>query len=395
MRMLDYDYKALVNEVTQRGIVLFGNFDDWTKGAQALSDLGEDGRSLFHSIASLADSYNKRENDLKFTNALRTTQKVSIATFIYMCKQAGINTNKYIIHDNEPKPATILAPVIRPVESKPKEICYISSELVKRSLDMRLQSNFQAFLCRIYNDAKEIQDVCLKYALGVTKNGSVIFWQIDEKGKVRSGKIMQYQYDGHRDKTKDQGKTDWVHNRMKNQGTLPQDWTLTQCLFGAHLLHPVYMNEGKVIGLVESEKSAILCALVFPNYVWVSCGGISQLEAGGKHEVLKGRKVIMFPDTDPNGEAFAKWKSKADEWNRQGFDVTVSDILEQEATDEEKANKIDIADWLINDLKEKYIPSPIEYITEQTEQQKTLDAMMLENPHLKTLVESLNLEIVY
>ena len=75
--------------------------------------------------------------------------------------------------------------------------------------------------------------------------------------------------------------------------------------------------------------------------------------------------------------------------------MTVSDILEQEATDEEKANKIDIADWLINDLKEKYIPSPIEYITEQTEQQKTLDAMMLENPHLKTLVESLNLEIVY
>jgi hypothetical protein len=155
------------------------------------------------------------------------------------------------------------------------------------------------------------------------------------------------------------------------------------------------MNEGKVIGLVESEKSAILCSLVFPDYVWVSCGGLSQLEAGGKHEVLKGHKVIMFPDTDPKGEAFAKWKAKADEWNRQGFDVTVSDILEQEATDEEKTNKIDIADWLINDLKEKYIPSPIEYITEQTEQQKALDVMMQENPHLKTLVENLNLEIVY
>lgn len=393
--MIDYDYKALVNEVTQRGIDLFGNFDDWTKGAQALSDLGEEGRPLFHSIASLADSYNKRENDLKFSNALRTTQKVSIATFIYMCNQAGINTKKFIIRDNEPKPATILAPIQRIANTKPKEICYISSELVKRSLDMRLKSNFQAFLCRIYNDVKKIQDVCLKYALGVTKDGSVIFWQIDEKGRVRSGKIMQYDRNGHRDKTEDQGKTDWIHNRMKKQGTLPQDWTLTQCLFGAHLLHPDFMNEGKVIGLVESEKSAILCSLVFPDYVWVSCGGISQLEAGGKHEVLKGRKVIMFPDTDPKGETFAKWKAKADEWNRQGLDVTVSDILEKRASDEEKSLKIDIADWLIDDLKEKYIPSPIEYITEQTEQQKILKSMMQENLHLKKLVENLNLEIVY
>lgn len=392
--MIDYDYKALVNEVTQRGIDLFGNFDDWTKGAQALSDLGEEGRPLFHSIASLADSYNKRENDLKFSNALRTTQKVSIATFIYMCNQAGINTKKFIIRDNEPKPATILAPIQRIANTKPKEICYISSELVKRSLDMRLKSNFQAFLCRIYNDTKKIQDVCLKYALGVTKDGSVIFWQIDEKGRVRSGKIMQYDRNGHRDKT-EQGKTDWIHNRMKKQGTLPQDWTLTQCLFGAHLLHPNFMNEGKVIGLVESEKSAILCSLVFPDYVWVSCGGISQLEAGGKHEVLKGRKVIMFPDTDPKGETFAKWKAKADEWNRQGLDVTVSDILEKRASDEEKSLKIDIADWLINDLKEKYIPSPIEYITEQTEQQKILKSMMQENLHLKKLVENLNLEIIY
>ena len=393
--MIDYDYKALVNEVTQRGIDLFGNFDDWTKGAQALSDLGEEGRPLFHSIASLADSYNKRENDLKFSNALRTTQKVSIATFIYMCNQAGINTKKFIIRDNEPKPATILAPIQRIANTKPKEICYISSELVKRSLDMRLKSNFQAFLCRIYNDTKKIQDVCLKYALGVTKDGSVIFWQIDEKGRVRSGKIMQYDRNGHRDKTEDQGKTDWIHSRMKKQGTLPQDWTLTQCLFGAHLLHPDFMNEGKVIGLVESEKSAILCSLVFPDYVWVSCGGISQLEAGGKHEVLKGRKVIMFPDTDPKGETFAKWKAKADEWNRQGLDVTVSDILEKRASDEEKSLKIDIADWLINDLKEKYIPSPIEYITEQTEQQKILKSMMQENLHLKKLVENLNLEIIY
>ena len=45
-----YDYQALVNEVVTRGINMFESFDDWTKGAFALSNLGEDGRSMFKSI---------------------------------------------------------------------------------------------------------------------------------------------------------------------------------------------------------------------------------------------------------------------------------------------------------------------------------------------------------
>ena len=42
-----YDYQALVNEVVNRGINLFESFDDWTKGAFALSNLGENGRTMF------------------------------------------------------------------------------------------------------------------------------------------------------------------------------------------------------------------------------------------------------------------------------------------------------------------------------------------------------------
>lgn len=394
--MIEYDYKALVNEVTQRGINLFGNRDDWQRGAQALSDLGEAGRPLFHAIASLADCYKRRENDYQFNDALRTTQKVTIATFIYMCNQAGIDTKKFIIHDDDPKPVTRLAPVKReaPV-TKPNELCFISSEYVIRSLDMKLQSNFQAALCRMYNDAKAIRDVCLRYALGVTKDGSVIYWQIDEKGKVRSGKIMQYDWNGHRDKSKDEGKTTWVHSIMKEQHTLPADWQLTQCLFGAHLLHPTYMNDGKVIGFVESEKSAIYCSLAYPQYVWVACGGFGQEKAGDKHKVLIGRKVIMFPDAHPEGRFYKKWCEIADEWRKEGIDVTVSDLLEQKATAEEKAAKIDIADWIEADFRAVYVPSPVEYMTEQTEQEKILESMMTANPNLRTLVNNLKLEIVY
>ena len=279
-----------------------------------------------------------------------------------------------------------IPPTPQKAEPQPKELCTIPKELVTNSLDLTFGSNFQASLCRMFNNSKRIQDVCLAYALGMTKNGSTIWWQIDEKGKVRTGKIMQYDFYGHRDRSRDEGRTTWVHSLLKKQGKLPQDWELTQCLFGAHLLHPTYHNEGKVIGLVESEKSAIICSLVFPQLVWMACGGMSNLTAGDKHLLLKGRKVIMFPDTDPTGEAYGNWKAKADEWNANGFTISVSDLLERNATDEQKAKKIDIADWLEIDLRKKYIPSPIE------EPNDILTEMMKNNPALRLLVEKLDLE---
>ncbi|MBO6296779.1 MAG: PriCT-2 domain-containing protein, partial [Prevotella sp.] len=82
-----YDYQALVNEVVTRGINMFENFDDWTKGAFALSNLGENGRAMFKSISKLSSRYNEAENNRKFTNALHTNNKVGIASFIYMCRQ--------------------------------------------------------------------------------------------------------------------------------------------------------------------------------------------------------------------------------------------------------------------------------------------------------------------
>ena len=42
--MDNYNYQALVNEVVCRGINMFESFEDWTKGAFALSNLGEAGR---------------------------------------------------------------------------------------------------------------------------------------------------------------------------------------------------------------------------------------------------------------------------------------------------------------------------------------------------------------
>ena len=41
-----------------------------------------------------------------------------------------------------------------------------------------------------------------RYRLGMSQDGGVIFWQIDDQGRTRDGKIMYYREDCHRDKSR-------------------------------------------------------------------------------------------------------------------------------------------------------------------------------------------------
>jgi len=50
----------ITSQCEMRNINLCGNFEDWTKVAFSLADLGEDGRSLFHRLAGLDERYRQR-----------------------------------------------------------------------------------------------------------------------------------------------------------------------------------------------------------------------------------------------------------------------------------------------------------------------------------------------
>lgn len=60
------------------------------------------------------------------------------------------------------------------------------------------------------------------------------------------------------------GKINWVHSLLKRVSVLPQEWELTQCLSGKHLL-PQFPDQ--TVALVESEKTAIICSGLMPNYI--------------------------------------------------------------------------------------------------------------------------------
>ena len=251
-------------------------------------------------------------------------------------------------------------------------------------------SNFVTFLCSIFDrytlESPTIIQLMKDYYLGCTKSGSVIFWQLDGERRVRTGKIMQYTKETGK-RVKDGPGIDWVHSKLKKEKVLPEGFNLDQCLFGEHLLRR-YPN--REVALTESEKSALIGAGAFPEYVWLATGGRSQLSID-KAKVLKGRTIQLFPDTDTDGKTFALWCEKARELEAIGCRVSVSRMLEDGATPEEKEAKIDLADWLIPQLRNAP-PPPKVYPNPLPPEEKAVQVLTKHHPEIKALMDELDLQ---
>lgn len=276
---------------------------------------------------------------------------------------------------------------------KPRQLCTIPGHLVTRSISHHHDSDLITFL-RTILDPFTIDALIDDYRIGLTRSGATIFFQIDINGNCRTGKIMKYNPEtGHRIKDPDiPGRITWVHSLMKQSGQLPADWTLTQCLFGEHLL-PQYPD--LPVAIVESEKTAIICAGLMPKYLWLATGGKSCVN--DRLLVLKGRKVIAFPDID----GFQEWTEKLSKYPQLG--ITVSPILQQHATAEDLAAHIDIADWLIRYYHPELSPQGASCHSERSEESVKHSIAFLKSAKyitpekheaLENLINELDLEFV-
>lgn len=227
-----------------------------------------------------------------------------------------------------------------PAPQPPRPLCVIPPDIVTRSVSFRRKSDFIRFLDTIL-DPVIVEGLIDDYRLGVTKSGAVIFFQIDAEGRCRTGNMMMYDPEtSHRIKDEAKpGRINWAHAVMKKVGMLPEEWELTQCLFGEHLL-PMYPD--KPVALVESEKTAVICAGLLPKFLWLATGGKQQINQE-KFAVLGKRKITAFPDVD----GFAEWQTKLSAI--PGLNVTIADVLQKEATPQDFKDHIDIADWLLRD----------------------------------------------
>lgn len=172
------------------------------------------------------------------------------------------------------------------------------------------------------------------YHVGTCKywRGATVFWQIDSEYRHRTGKIMLYdRITGHR--VKDPvSKIMWVHKLQ-----MFRDFKLRQCLFGEHLLK----GTDAPVAIVESEKTAIFASIFFPGTIWLATGGLENLREETTR-CLMGRRIYLFPDLG----AEAKWVKKANSIPALRTAI-VSTWLSENSTNAEKAQGLDIGDWLV------------------------------------------------
>lgn len=238
---------------------------------------------------------------------------------------------------------------------------------------------------------QQMLDVVCCYRLGASRKGGVIFWQIDSDERICDGKVMYYNSDCHRCKDKSMGPT-WVSALLARRlGERKEDNLTRHCLFGLHLLNPcnaallailataatgrmdfaeqdcmgettacsqadatgVQTAEADAlpsVAVVEAEKTAVILSVRYPQYVWLATGGLFEVQPN-KFRPLRGRKVILFPDTDPDGTAYNYWYQAAQRVMAEPFwegspPIRVSALLEQQATAEQKSRKIDLVDFI-------------------------------------------------
>ena len=219
-----------------------------------------------------------------------------------------------------------------------RPICTIPEWVVEGSINRGVRADHLLWIINTYG-IEEARRIATLYGIGSTKEGASVFWQRDIEGRVRTGKIMAYDpISGHR--KKEAGSINWVHSIMLQRGQLPEDWQLTQCLYGEHLLSE---RPEAVVGIVEAYKTAHIGAILYPDMVWLATDSLSGLTAE-RLTALKGRRVILYPD---EGKGHQQWSERIPQIAKEiGFSYRISEFVEEHLP---HGSGADIADMVISE----------------------------------------------
>lgn len=217
-----------------------------------------------------------------------------------------------------------------------------------------------------------------RYLLGRSRSNETVFWMIDDRQRVRDGMVGD----------------SWASVLLKERGLIDRQWCPQHCLFGQHLLSlaenaesadllslaqsaesadnlslaesaesaertplkfairskisaisAISARQSETICVVESVRSCVVLSERFPKYLWMATGYLANLNER-LFLPLKGHHVVCFPATDPTGDTYLLWLSVAKEARKYGIDISVSRLLEDRASMEQKEQGIDLVGYL-------------------------------------------------
>ena len=256
---------------------------------------------------------------------------------------------------------------ITPIESVKKTRSSINKiEVANHRKDFKC-NNFIQFLKKQFTTEK-IKESILKYSIGTSShwNGATVFWQIDNQGQVRTGKIMLFDINSGKRIKKPYSHINWAHKILK----LPS-YELKQCLFGLHLIN---RYERQTIAIVESEKTAIMMSMFAPEYLWLATGSKTNFK-GELLEPIKNYKIIAFPDKSE----FNDWSKKTIDLRKIGFQINCSRIIEDKNVEDGY------------DLADHYLDKKTEIKIKQTDAEITVKKLAIKNPEILNLIKTFDL----
>ena len=240
---------------------------------------------------------------------------------------------------------------------------------------------------------KRLEEVLLMYCVGHGKDGHTIFWQIDEQMRARTGKMMLYKTDGHRDRETPHN-FDYIHSMLEHAGMKQyydpekQDRELT--LFGMHLLD---IFPKATVNIVESEKTALVMSIAYGGFsrqIWIATGGMQFLTREKLQPIIeRGRSIVLYPDRDGEGN----WKQVAD---LVGYGhLTMNSSLLKTYWKPQDGPKADIADVIVRMLCELVPENEKDGATLQPFTGRSrLEELTAYNPAIAELVKRFDLEEV-
>lgn len=99
------EVENIIAEIESKQLDIASAYSDWRNIGFAFADeFGEVGRDLFHRISKFYNDYNTNECNSQFDKCLKANgQGISIATFFFQAKQAGIKINSVSSDNDEEK----------------------------------------------------------------------------------------------------------------------------------------------------------------------------------------------------------------------------------------------------------------------------------------------------
>ncbi len=257
---------------------------------------------------------------------MKYTGQQFVDAVIQIASMTGINVEKNVIPGLNKRVVNIVNKI------EPAPIDYIPKNKIEQNLEFYSRNNLYDFFVQLFSETVA-SNVFKKYGIGSSKyygNGTTCFIQKDIDGNIRQIKVMMY------DKESGKRRQD-LKPLIIGKSIMGKNANLVQCFFGEPLI-----NEKLPIALCESEKTAALCSVCYPQFIWLATGGKFGCNMTNPlvNKVLIGKEIHLFPDVD----GIEDWRLAADELKEQGFNVFLNEVMFQHA---KPGSKEDIADLVL------------------------------------------------